>query len=160
MDDNMATTDRQRSLNVTFNVQYLFCSLWCGTYWQIVSWIALSLRLEPFVLCHVNLVWKINTKFPISLQTLYIYIGRPICAYSVACLLAQEDLIVRKLTWVSHRPLWIRQNHKSAVHKKTIYLPKLIIFKYENNQRAVLYRLIYYSKSALHVSGDVFAHNQ
>jgi hypothetical protein len=31
---------------------------------------------------------------------------------------------------------------------------------YENNQQDVLYRLIYYSKSALHVSGDVFAHHQ
>ena len=31
---------------------------------------------------------------------------------------------------------------------------------YENNQQNALYRLIYYSKSALHVSGDVFAHHQ
>ena len=33
-------------------------------------------------------------------------------------------------------------------------------YDYENNQQDALYRLIYYSKSALHVSGDVFAHNQ
>src|SRR5215475_10731266 len=31
---------------------------------------------------------------------------------------------------------------------------------YENNQQDTLYRLIFYSKSALHVSGDVFAHHQ
>jgi hypothetical protein len=31
------------------------------------------------------------------------------------------------------------------------------IYNYENNQQDALYRLIYYSKSALHVSGDVFA---
>jgi len=31
---------------------------------------------------------------------------------------------------------------------------------YENIQQDALYRLIYYSKSALHVSGDVFAHHQ
>jgi hypothetical protein len=31
---------------------------------------------------------------------------------------------------------------------------------YENNQQDALYRLIYYSKSALHVSGDVFAQHQ
>jgi hypothetical protein len=31
---------------------------------------------------------------------------------------------------------------------------------YENNQQDVLYRLIYYSKSPLHVSGNVFAHHQ
>ena len=31
---------------------------------------------------------------------------------------------------------------------------------YENIQQDALYRLIYYSKSALHVLGDVFAHHQ
>ena len=31
---------------------------------------------------------------------------------------------------------------------------------YENDQQDALYRLIYYSKSAVHVSGDVFAHHQ
>jgi hypothetical protein len=31
---------------------------------------------------------------------------------------------------------------------------------YENNQQDALYRLIYYSKSALHVWGDFFAHHQ
>jgi len=34
------------------------------------------------------------------------------------------------------------------------------LINYENNQQDALYRLIYYSKSALHVSGDVFAHHQ
>jgi hypothetical protein len=33
-------------------------------------------------------------------------------------------------------------------------------YYYENNEQDALYRLIYYSKSALHVSGDVFAHQQ
>jgi hypothetical protein len=33
-------------------------------------------------------------------------------------------------------------------------------YNYENNQQDALYRLIYYSKSVLHVSGDVFAHHQ
>jgi hypothetical protein len=33
-------------------------------------------------------------------------------------------------------------------------------YNYENNQQDALYRLIYYSKSALHVMGDVFAHHQ
>ena len=31
---------------------------------------------------------------------------------------------------------------------------------YENNEQDAQYRLTYYSKSALHVSGDVFAHHQ
>jgi hypothetical protein len=35
-----------------------------------------------------------------------------------------------------------------------------LVTNYENDQQDALYRLIYYSKSALHVSGDVFAHNQ
>jgi len=33
------------------------------------------------------------------------------------------------------------------------------IINYENNQQDALYRPIYYSKSAVHVSGDVFAHH-
>jgi len=33
-------------------------------------------------------------------------------------------------------------------------------YDYENNQKYALYRLIYYSKSALNVSGDFFAHHQ
>jgi hypothetical protein len=33
-------------------------------------------------------------------------------------------------------------------------------YNYENNQQDALYRLIYYSKSALHVLGHVFAHHQ
>jgi uncharacterized protein YtpQ (UPF0354 family) len=38
----------------------------------------------------------------------------------------------------------------------------MICFKvnYENNQQDALYRFIYYSKSALHVSGNVFTHHQ
>jgi len=33
-------------------------------------------------------------------------------------------------------------------------------YNYDNNQQDTLYRLIYYSKLALHVSGNVFAHHQ
>ena len=33
-------------------------------------------------------------------------------------------------------------------------------YDYENNQKDAVYRLIYYSKSALHVSDDVLAHHQ
>ena len=33
-------------------------------------------------------------------------------------------------------------------------------YNYENNHQDALYRLIYYFRSALHVSGDVFAHHQ
>ena len=37
---------------------------------------------------------------------------------------------------------------------------KELLNDYENNQQDALYRLIYYSKSALHVSGDVFVYHQ
>ena len=52
-------------------------------------------------------------------------------------------------------------------HTECVFLIRLAIFlilfhsyAYENNQQDALYRLIYYSKSALHVSGDVFTHHQ
>ena len=35
-----------------------------------------------------------------------------------------------------------------------------IILDCVNNQKDALYRLIYYSKSALHVSGHIFAHHE
>jgi hypothetical protein len=47
-----------------------------------------------------------------------------------------------------------------ATLKKLLRLQDNFLKKYENNQQDALYRLIYYSKSALHVLGDVFAHHQ
>ena len=35
-----------------------------------------------------------------------------------------------------------------------------LYYYHENNQQDALYRLIYYSKSALHASGDIFAYHQ
>jgi hypothetical protein len=35
----------------------------------------------------------------------------------------------------------------------------VLAYNYENNQQDALHRLIYYSKSALHASGDVFANH-
>jgi hypothetical protein len=37
---------------------------------------------------------------------------------------------------------------------------KMQLYNYDNNQQDALNRLIYYSKSTLHVLGDVFAHHQ
>jgi hypothetical protein len=37
---------------------------------------------------------------------------------------------------------------------------QILKYEYENNQQDALYRLICYSKYALHVSGDVFAYHQ
>ena len=37
---------------------------------------------------------------------------------------------------------------------------RIFLFNYENNQQDALYRLIYYSKLSVHVSGDVLAHHQ
>jgi hypothetical protein len=36
----------------------------------------------------------------------------------------------------------------------------VVVCNYESNQQDALYRLIYYSNSALRVSGDVYAHHQ
>jgi hypothetical protein len=44
--------------------------------------------------------------------------------------------------------------------KRIIHFKIFTVYKYENNQQDLLYRLIYYSKLALHVSGDVFAYHQ
>ena len=58
----------------------------------------------------------------------------------------ETQLIYCQLKWrhVSIRRSWIRESW----------------YNYENNEQDTLHRLIYYSKSALHVSGDVFAHHQ
>jgi hypothetical protein len=54
--------------------------------------------------------------------------------------MADDGVAVLKWTWRS----WIHASWHN----------------YENNQQDALFRLIYYSKSALHVSGDVFVHHQ
>jgi hypothetical protein len=52
----------------------------------------------------------------------------------------------------------------SGVHSELAWNMKKLLqtlrCNYENNQQVILYRLIYYSKSPLHISGDVFAHHQ
>jgi hypothetical protein len=40
------------------------------------------------------------------------------------------------------------------------HVTRIFLFNYENNQQDAVYRLIYYSKLAVHVSGDVFTHHQ
>jgi len=51
-----------------------------------------------------------------------------------------------------------------SVHPTCCRLPApddgTLYYYHKNNEQVALYRLIYYSKSALHVSGDVFAHHQ
>jgi len=61
---------------------------------------------------------------------------------------------------------YLKTNFKDNIFKlctpqKTLHLHyKDKSVNYENNQKEALYILIYYSKSALHVSGDVLAHHQ
>jgi hypothetical protein len=50
--------------------------------------------------------------------------------------------------------------HLSSSKSKDVSGVEETLDNCENNQQDALYRLICYSKSALHVSGDVFAHNQ
>ena len=51
-----------------------------------------------------------------------------------------------------HRRLKVWETWRSWIHASW--------YNYENNQQDALYRLIYYSTSALHVSGDVYAYCQ
>jgi hypothetical protein len=69
---------------------------------------------------------------------------------------------------VCHLPLsWARSTRSKPSH--SIPLRSAFVwcswnraswYSYENNQQDALYRLMYSSKSALHVSGDVFFHHQ
>jgi hypothetical protein len=45
-------------------------------------------------------------------------------------------------------------------YTRTVVGKKINRNYYESNKQDALYTLIYYSKPALHVSGDVFAHHQ
>ena len=58
---------------------------------------------------------------------------------------------------------WLRattETHSNTPLNPTPIKRLIRFYYYENNQQDALYRLIYYSKSALHVSGDVFVHHQ
>jgi hypothetical protein len=46
------------------------------------------------------------------------------------------------------------------LHVSRVRIKQRENLNYEINRQDALYRLIYYSKSALHVSGNVFAHHQ
>jgi hypothetical protein len=49
-----------------------------------------------------------------------------------------------------------KHSHPLTFTKKIAYL---VVSNYENNRHDVLYRLIYYSKSSLHVSGENITRN-
>jgi hypothetical protein len=53
---------------------------------------------------------------------------------------------------------FVKSVHENTL-KTQLRLDKLSR-NHENNEQDALYRLIYYFMSALHVSGDVFAHHQ
>ena len=55
--------------------------------------------------------------------------------------------------------IYIIHTRRSA-YLLSLCSPIMAAYNYENNKQDALYKLIYYSKSALHVSGDVFAHQQ
>jgi hypothetical protein len=74
--------------------------------------------------------------------------------------------------WGVYTELWTRVMFSPIIRSTWLYLHYLVMFtqvaagwclewyRYENSQQDALYRLIYYSKSAVHVSGDVSAHHQ
>jgi len=66
------------------------------------------------------------------------------------------------ITFCEEQTSWssaLRNFHQSPVTSPLLGT-NTFLTNYKNNQQDALYRLIYYSRSALHVSGDVFAHNQ
>jgi hypothetical protein len=73
-----------------------------------------------------------------------------------------ERIINTRLNWL------LETNHITAnkeaglrIHRSTSeHIANLSQPNYENNQQDALYKLIYYSKSAQHVSGDVLVHHQ
>jgi hypothetical protein len=82
------------------------------------------------------------------------------CYLSVALSCCKHNKTVHR----KYIPIYIQYNLKSHIFICTCW-----IFSYRdvihcrscvNNHQDALYRLIYYSNSALHVSGDVFAHHR
>jgi hypothetical protein len=57
-------------------------------------------------------------------------------------------------------PTLYNRNRRVIGKPRTSNFTTLVKFNYENNQQDALCRLIYYSKSNLHVLGDVFARHQ
>jgi hypothetical protein len=76
------------------------------------------------------------------------------------------------LTTISEKELWRSDIRRSSVWNDTDNVLSRLDwqywrsrirasrYSYENDQQDALYRLIYYSKSAVRVSGDVFTHQQ
>jgi len=119
-----------------------------------------------FIVQHSGVSWRILHSLPQTLQVaaasprLYIAqspCNEPYCwralGNPVLLVVPTHSTSVPCNGWAFHRThctylwtwsLWIRASWHD----------------YENNQQDALGRLIYYSSSALHVSGDVFAHHQ
>jgi hypothetical protein len=64
------------------------------------------------------------------------------------------------MEWNGSLLIFIFYFKKSIIPTLCTIYSILPLENYENNQQGALYRLIYYSKSAVHVSGEVFAHHQ
>ena len=107
-----------------------FLSLWPSTWWNLAKW---------------NCILRATlTEDNLCREELSITV----------CIVANKRITLRKiLDTVSLNS----DNNDTNIHG-TLTLDE--VEDYENNQQDALYRLIYYSKSALHVSGDVFAHHQ
>jgi len=79
----------------------------------------------------------------------------------IRCKIATHNAIeLWRVSWKSGegRP-YFRCGHNWTLQTWRSWI-RALWYNYENNQQDALYRLIYYSKSALHVSGNVFAHRQ
>jgi hypothetical protein len=116
------------------------CHLWHQLWFLLFLLNLLPIRSFSLVLC-VFVVSRIFTRviYMHLYIYIYIYIYHNLIVLQAALqttIMIQEYLLV---TWLTTWHSWIRASW----------------YKYENNQQDALWRLIYYSKSALHVSGDV-----
>jgi hypothetical protein len=84
---------------------------------------------------------------------------------TVSSIVAKYSLIYRKTNTTAQHCYWNYKENLTnfqAVGNWALFRISMATNQsnYTNNQQEALYKLIYYSKSALHVSGDGFAHHQ
>ena len=109
----------------------------------------------------INVVAKIKTHTSCSMRICRNLYGIMSKNYGCDRQTTFYNIMVRR-KYVLYMPDNSGKNTRIRTHSLHLMLTalQLINSNYENNQQDALYRLIYYSKSALHVSDDVFAHHQ
>jgi len=131
-------------------------------------------RKSKHILCFINFFFRKYCRLWDNVKTNIVEQGRPemtVWRMCIACWMpkatgTRAEYVIHKL--LSHGINGYVITCSSVI---SFYVICLLLFStwlswiraswynYENNQQDDLYRLIYYSKSAVHVPGDVFAHH-